>query len=262
MFANLWRYRDLIRQMSRREIVNRYRGSLMGLLWSFLTPLFMLAVYTFVFGFVLRSRWEGRVDNQAEFAVVLFAGLVVYSLFADCVTRAPGLIISHASYVKKIVFPLEILPWAVMAAALFHAGISIAVLLLFSACLRPFLPWTVITVPLILFPLVLFTMGVSWFLAALGVFLRDTSHVVGLCISALLFLSPVLYPASTLPESVRAYLFLNPLTFPIEQFRDVVLWGRMPNWGGGGIYLVVSWGVAWLGLCWFQKTRHAFADVL
>jgi lipopolysaccharide transport system permease protein len=234
----------------------------MGVLWSFLTPLFMLAVYTFVFGFVLQSRWGGRVDNQAEFALVLFAGLVVYSLFADCVNRAPGLIVSHAAYVKKIVFPLEILPWAVMASALFHAAISLGVLLLFSVCLHPVLPWTVMTVPLVLFPLVLFTMGVSWFLASLGVFLRDTGHVIGLLTSALLFLSPVLYPVSALPEPVRSYLFLNPLTFPIEQFRDVVLWGQVPNWRGVGIYLVVSWGVAWLGFVWFQKTRYGFADVL
>jgi lipopolysaccharide transport system permease protein len=248
--------------MSRREVISRYRGSLLGLLWSLLTPLFMLAVYTFVFGFVLQSRWGGRVDNQTEFALVLFAGLVVYSLFADCVNRAPGLIVSHASYVKKTVFPLEILPWVVMASTLFHATVSIGVLLLFSVWLHPMLSWTLITAPLVLFPLGLFTMGMSWFLASLGVFLRDTGQVVSLFTSALLFLSPVLYPTSVLPEPVRAYLFLNPLTFPIEQFRDVVLWGQMPNWRGGGIYLIVSWGVAWLGLYWFQKTRHAFADVL
>jgi len=262
VFLSLWRFRDLIWQMSKREVISRYRGSTLGLLWSFFHPLFMLTIYTFVFSVVFQARWGKEIHNQAEFALILFAGLIVYSLFAECVNRAPGLVLGNANYVKKVVFPLEILPWIAMGSALFHAAVSIGVLLLFQLALYFSLPWTVLTLPLVLFPLILFTVGISWFLASCGVFLRDVGQTVGLLTTALLFLSPVLYPFSALPESFRHYLLLNPLTFIIEQARDVLLWGKMPHWAGLGLYSLCSLLVAWLGLVWFQKTRKGFADVL
>jgi lipopolysaccharide transport system permease protein len=222
----------------------------------------MLAIYTFVFGIVLQVRWGQEIGNQAEFALILFAGLIVHSLFAECVNRAPGLILSNVNYVKKVVFPLEILPWVAMGSALFHLTMSIGVLLLFYVSVYHAFPWTIVTLPLVLLPLTLLTMGLAWFLASCGVFLRDVGQTVGLLTTALLFMSPVLYPVSSVPEFFRIYLFLNPLTFIIEQTRAVLLWGRMPNWGGLGVYLVCSLVVAWLGLLWFQKTRRGFADVL
>lgn len=261
-FVILWRYRDLIVQMAKREVVSRYRGSVLGILWSFLTPLFMLAIYTFVFGFVLRVRWGTEVHSQAESALILFAGLIVYWLFTECVNRAPGLVVNNVNYVKKVIFPLEILPWVAMGSALFNAAMNILVLLLFSLVLRESLPWTVLLLPLIFLPLVMFTMGLSWGLASLGVFLRDIGQTITLVTTALLFVSPVLYPVSAVPVPVQPFLYVNPLTFIVEQTRAALLWGKQPHWQGLGIYLLSSVVVAWLGLLWFHKTRRGFADVL
>ncbi len=262
MVATLMRNRDLVLQMTRRDIIGRYRGSVVGLLWSFVNPILMLSVYTFVFGVVLNARWGVDTGSKTEFATVLFAGLIVHSLFAECANRAPGLIVQNVNYVKKVVFPLEILPWVGMGSALFHAAMSVVVLFLFLLVLHFALPWTAVFLPLVLLPLVVFTMGVTWFLAAFGVYVRDVSQIVGILTTVLLFLSPIFYPASALPEGLRPYIFLNPLSFIIEQVRAVVIWGAWPDWSGLALYLALSALVAWLGFLWFQKTRRGFADVL
>ena len=258
----LWRHRVLIWQLTRRDVVGRYRGSLLGLLWSFLNPIFMLAVYTFVFSVVFQARWGPASESKVEFAAVLFAGMIVHSLFAECLNRAPGLILGNVNYVKKVVFPLEILPWVAMGSALFHAAISVLVLLIFFAWTQQYLYWTALLLPVLLLPLVLFTMGLTWFLAATGVFLRDVGQTTGVVTTALLFLSPVFYPVSALPEAYRPLIYLNPLTFMIEQARGILLWGTMPDWSGLGAYLIFGFLTAWAGLFWFQKTRRGFADVL
>jgi len=259
---SLWRHRYMVWQMSKRDVIGRYRGSMMGLMWSFFNPLFLLAVYTFVFSVIFQARWGVDTGSKMNFAVVLFSGLVVHAFFADCVNRAPGLILANVNYVKKVVFPLEILPWVAMGSALFHAGMSLLVLLGFVVFLNAGLHWTAIFLPAVLFPLLLLTMGVSWFLASFGVFVRDVGQSIGLVTMALLFLSPIFYPVTALPEAYRGYLYLNPLTFIIEQVRAVLLMGNQPNWAGLGLYLLISIMIAWLGLFWFQKTRKGFADVL
>lgn len=261
-FVILWRYRDLVWQMTKREVIGRYRGSVLGVFWSFLTPLCMLAIYSFVFGFVLKVRWRAESQSQIESSLILFAGLVLYGLFAECITRAPGLIVSNANYVKKVIFPLEIFPWVIMGAALFHALMSLVVVIIFTIGVYGALPWTVLTLPVIVVPFVLMTVGICWFLSSLGVFLRDINQTVGLITTALLFLSPILYPTSAVPPSVQFVLLVNPLTFVVEQVRGALLWGQVPHWAGVGYYFVGSVVVAWLGLWWFQKTRRGFADVL
>lgn len=250
--------------MVKREVISRYRGSFLGLLWSFVTPLLMLAIYTFVFSVVFKVRLEnvGHGDNRFEFALLLFAGLIVFNLFSECISRAPGLILSNVNYVKKIIFPLEILPWVTLGAALFHACISLLVLFIFLIAIGQTIFWTLILLPIIILPLLLLIMGLSWLLASIGVFVRDLSQFVGLILTMLLFMSPIFYPASALPESVRNYLFLNPLTFIIEQARGVILYGTLPHWGGLMIYYTVAVLIAWAGLFWFEKTRKGFADVL
>lgn len=257
------RNRSLIWQMTKREVIGRYRGSLMGILWSFLNPIFMLAVYTFVFSYVFKSRWGASTsDSKTEFAILLFTGLIIHGLFSECVNRAPSLILGNVNYVKKVVFPLEVLPWVAMGATVFHTGVSILVLLTFYFSINLSLPWTLVFLPLLLFPLVLLTMGLSWFLASLGVYLRDVGQIIGLVSTSMLFLSPVFYPVSALPPEYRPLLHLNPLTFMIEQAREVMIWGRMPDWQGLAIYTACSLAVAWAGFFWFQKTRRGFADVL
>ena len=234
----------------------------MGLTWSFFNPILMLVIYTFVFSVVFKARWSAESTSKTEFAIVLFAGLIIHGLFAECVNRAPALILSNVNYVKKIVFPLEILPWVSLASALFHAGVSLAVLLIFFLLIHLSLNWTIIFLPVLIMPLALLIMGVSWFLASIGVFIRDVGQTIGIVTTILLFLSPVFYPVSALPENLRPLLHLNPLTFIIEQVRLVLIWGKVPNWIGLVIYLACSMLVVSTGFFWFQKTRKGFADVL
>jgi len=262
MVASLWRNRSLIKALAQREVVGRYRGSVLGILWSFFNPVFMLLVYTFVFSVIFKSRWSGGSDSKTEFALVLFAGLIVFNLFAECFNRAPGLILANVNYVKKVVFPLEILPIVAVGSALFHAVISLGVWLIAYLILFGVPHITVLLLPLVVLPLLLLIMGVSWMLASLGVYLRDVSQFIGILTTALMFLSPIFYPASALPEEYRHLLLLNPLTPAIEQARDVLFWGKVPDMTILSIYLVGATLVAWLGFVWFQKTRKGFADVL
>jgi lipopolysaccharide transport system permease protein len=260
--ASSWRNRNLIKELVKRDVIGRYRGASLGLVWSFLNPLFLLAIYTFVFSFVFKARWSQGNESKTEFALVLFAGLIVFGLFSECVSRSPSIILANANYVKKVVFPLEILPLVALGSAIFHALISIVVWL--SAYLL-FFGWphlTVLWLPVVLFPLALYTLGFSWFLASLGVYLRDVSQLIGTLMTALMFISPIFYPASALPEPYRAAMYVNPLTSAIEQVRNVMYWGRSPSAWEFGLNLFVGAVIASLGFAWFQKTRKGFADVI
>lgn len=236
----------------------------MGLAWSFFNPVFMLVVYTFVFSEIFKSRWGGLGgdDSKTQFAVLLFVGMIVLSLFNEVINRAPALILSNVNYVKKVVFPLEVLPVIAMGAALFHSLISLGVLLAAFALFNGHLQWTAVFIPLILLPLVILTTGLAWMLASLGVFLRDVGQTVGIVTTVLMFLSPVFYPVTAVPVEFRSFIMASPLTFIIEQARDVLIWGRLPNWMGLGAYTLAAVAVAWAGYAWFQKTRKGFADVL
>lgn len=254
--------RQLIWQMTKRDVVGRYKGSVLGLAWSFLNPLIMLVVYTFVFSIVFKARWNTGSDSKTEFALALFIGMIVHGLLAECINRAPNLIVGNVSYVKKVVFPLEILPWVSMGATIFHTLVSLLVWSIFFILVSHTFNWTALFLPLILLPLILFTMGFAWLLASLGVFLRDIGQITGVLTTILLFTSPVFYPISMLPEKYQMILYANPLTFIIEQSRDVLMWGKLPDWQGLGIAMLISLLVAWAGFAWFQKTRRGFADVL
>lgn len=260
---SFWRNRQLIAQMTRREVAGRYKGSVLGLAWSFFNPVFMLAVYTFVFSVVFKARWGlGGEESKTQFAVVLFVGMIVHGLFAEVINRAPGLILANVNYVKKVVFPLEILPVVSMGAALFHSLISLSVLLIAFVIFNGYLHWTVVFTPLVLLPLVILTLGLAWMLASLGVFLRDIGQTIGIITTVMMFLAPVFYPVTALPEEFRPWLMANPLTFIIEQAREVLIWGHLPDWIGLGIYTLAATAVTWAGYAWFQKTRKGFADVV
>ena len=262
IIASLWRNRALVAMLAKREALGRYRGSALGILWSFFHPLLMLAVYTFVFSGVFKARWALGSGSTGEYALVLFAGLLMFTLFAECLTRAPSLILSNVNYVKKVAFPLEILPWVIFGAGLFHLVISLGVWLLFYVILFGLPPVTALLLPVVLIPLALIIMGLAWFLAALGVFLRDVTQIVGIVTSALIFLSPIFYPLTALPENIRPLLYVNPLTLAVEFTRDVLMWGRLPDTTIFGAFLGVGIVVACLGFAFFQKTRRGFADVL
>jgi len=263
LLLSLWRNRQLIIQLTKRDVIGRYRGSFMGVMWSLFNPLFLLAIYSFVFSVVFNVRWGlDTGESKAQFAIVLFAGMVVHSLFAETLNRAPRLILSNVSYVKKIVFPLEILPVAAIGAALFHALVMVFVLVAAFAAMNGYLQWTIVFLPLVLLPLIVLTLGAAWVLASLGVFVRDIAHPIGMVMTALLFASPVFYPITALPEYIRPWLMLNPLTLVIEQTRSVLIFGQTPDWSGLAVYSSVSAAVGWLGYAWFQKTRKGFANVL
>jgi lipopolysaccharide transport system permease protein len=256
------RQRQLIFAMIRREILGRYRGSVFGLLWALLNPLVMLTVYTFVFSVVFNARWGGGNSSRLEFALVLFAGLMIFNLFAECINRAPSAILANVNYVKKVVFPLEILPLINLGAALFHMFISFFVWLVFYGVFFGWPPLTSLWLPVIIFPLLMLVMGGSWLFSSLGVYIRDTAQIVAVATTMLMFLSPIFYPLSALPDAYQPLLLLNPLTPAIEMTRDSLIWGKAPDPIMLASYYGITALVCWIGFVFFQKTRKGFADVL
>jgi lipopolysaccharide transport system permease protein len=262
MIASFWRNRILIASLVEREVIGRYRGSYLGIFWSLLNPLIMLLIYTFVFGEVFNVRWGLGSNSKTEFATILFAGLIVFNFFAECIIRAPSTVLLNVSYVKKVVFPLEILPIVTIGAALFHMVLSILVWFVFSLYTLGLPPTTVVFFPMAVIPLLFFSLGLSWFLSSLGVYLRDISQVIGLSVTALMFLSPIFYPLSSLPQQYQFIFELNPLTPAIEIARGVLVKGELPGTQYFLLYSLTMFLCAWLGFFWFQLTRKGFADVL
>ena len=262
ILTSLVKHRFVIGQLSRRAILGRYRGTVLGLFWSLFTPLVMLGVYTFVFGKVLEVRWPDQGGGSLEFAAILFSGMIIHGILAECLTQASTLIASNPQYVKKVVFPLEALPWVTVISAFFQGLISTGVLVAYLLIVNGSLPGTAILFPLPLFSLTLVCIGIGWLIAATAVFLKDIAQVTGILSTILFFMAPILYPKTALPEGFQNILYLNPITFVIEQFRSVVLWGEMPDWSGLGMYTAVALIFCWGSLAWFQRSRRGFADVL
>ena len=263
MWLSVYRNKSLIWQMIKREIAGSFRGSFLGVMWLFLQPLIMLCVYTFVFCFVLKTTWRGNPESGTmSFAIILFAGLTVHTLFAECINRAPTLILGNTNLVKRVVFPLEVLPIVTIGVAFFNFLVSL--LILFGAMLLSGHDFhlTLFYTPLVIFPLFFMTLGITWIMSSTGVYLRDLGHAAVLITTILLFLSPVLFPMELIPEQFRNLIYLNPLTFIINQVRAVMLWGQPPDWFWLTVYSAVGVLVAWLGFCFFQYTRKGFCDVL
>lgn len=252
---------NLIYILAKRDIVLRYRGSMIGICWSILVPLFMLFIYSFVYGVVLKVKWIGH-ENQAEFALIIFAGLIVFNFFSECISRSATVIISNASYVKKVVFPLEIFPFIIFLTAFFQLVVSFSVWLVFYFFIYGLPHITVLYFPIVLVPIAFFIMGTSWFLAALGVYLRDMSHIITLLLSMLMLMTPIFFPLSAIPERYRHALSFDPLTVIMEQVRGVLIFGEIPD-GYNLLWFTAIYGVlAWIGFVCFQKMRKGFADVL
>lgn len=262
VFAPLKKHRSLLWEMTKRDIAAKYKGSFLGILWSVLMPLAMLAIYSYVFGWVFKSRWGNGATNGLEFPIVLFAGLIVFNLLAECVNRAPTLVTSSPNLVKKVVFPLTILPWMALLTASINALISTVVLLIGQWLVLGSVPLTALLFPLALIPVGLVALGLSWFLASVGVFVRDLAQIVSLLTTALLFLTPIFYPPQATPTALSALSEWNPLSLQVQAMRDVTLWGVLPDPMAFGIAVLIAWSLAWLGLIWFSKTHEGFADVL
>ncbi len=260
---NLYLNRDLLRQFTRREIEGRYRGSYLGIVWSMILPLMMLAIYTFVFSVIFKARWQTNGEtSQGEFALTLFAGLIAFNIFSECVTRAPTLITGNPNYVKKVIFPLEILPASTLGAALFHSLISVAILIVATLLIMGTVSTAIVLLPLAMLPLIGLCLGLGWFLASLGVYVRDTAYAIGIVTQVLFFMSAIFYPVSAVPEALQPIMYLNPLTTIVESFRQVLIWNQPPDWGPWLMVTLVSGAMLLLGYTWFMKTKSGFADVI
>lgn len=253
---------NLFWQLTKREVIGRYKGSYLGIFWSLLTPLIMLAIYGFVFSIVFQAKWGAEIDAKGEFAVIIFSGLIIHNIFSECLNKAPILVTGNPNFVTKILFPIEIFVPVTIASSLFHFMVSFLVLLLGKMLIFGTISLHALLFPLVIIPYIAIIAGISWFIASLGVFFRDISQIMNIATAMLLFLSPVFYPIDAVSEKLRFLLYLNPLTFIIEQFRLLVIWGKMPDFMGLGIYMLVGIILSYLGFYFFKKTKKAFADIL
>lgn len=262
-FGTIWAYRKLILDLIKREVTTKYKGSFFGLFWSLVTPILMLAVYTFVFSFVFNARWGGDGNgSKIEFALLLFSGLMIFNLFAECIGRAPGLIIENSSYVKKIVFPLEVLPLVILGTAITQFLFSFTVWVFFYFLFIGELNFYIFLLPVVLTPFLVLLSGMTMVLSAIGVYVRDISQIISIIITMTLFLSPIFYPASALPARFQILFTLNPLTIPIEGIREVLYFGEFTLLTPLIYYSVIALCVQIFGFLIFQKLRNGFADVV
>ncbi|MCE7974087.1 MAG: ABC transporter permease [Leptolyngbya sp. PLA1] len=263
LVRTLWDRRELIAQFSRRYFYARYRGTHLGAVWAFISPLLMLAVYTFVFNFIFQARNPSGDVTNSQFAVLLFCGISVFGVFSESVTRSSSLVLDNPNYVKKVVFPIEVLPVASVASSLMFSSFSLLLVVLGSWAAFGRVPWTVVLIPLVLLPLVFLSLGLAWFLASLGVFIRDISNLVVLLVSQLLFfLTPIFYRIENLPERLKPVAMLNPLAHIVEGARRVLVLGQQPDWAALGLVTLLGLLTMQLGYAWFMKSKRGFADVL
>lgn len=259
IFSDIWRYRYLLGQLIKRDVLLRYRGAMFGVLWIFLSPLLMLAVFAFIFGQVFQSRWPQQ-DNGPPSWMLLYSGLIIFNIFAETLSRAPTSVRGYPSFVKKIIFPVHILPVVPLGAALVHGAFNVLILVVALACVGG-LHAQIVLLPFLLLPVLLLALGLSWFVAAWGVFIKDMTQIVPMFVQMLMFLSPVFYPISAVPEVLRSFYQLNPLGMVIEASRAVVV-GRPIDWSAWSVALGFCLTVAMLGYAFFQHSREEFADAL
>lgn len=259
----IWKGRDLLKQFVRRNIEGRYKGTMIGLVWMVVTPLVMLAVYTFIFGVVFKVRWgAGLGDSKVAFALIMFCGMTVFNIFSESVNGSVGIVSGNPNYVKKVVFPLELLPASAVLSACFFGLIWIGILLLGIILFLHKFCFAAVCLPLIFIPLIFFSCGFAWFVASLGVFVRDLAHVIGIVLQVLYFMTPIFYSVEMVPENLRIILFLNPLTSIVQSTRQVLMFNQWPDWRVLGIVTLLSMIIFQFGYFWFMKTKRGFADVL
>jgi lipopolysaccharide transport system permease protein len=256
------KHRALIVELARREVNGRYRGASLGVLWSLVSPFLLISIYTIAFGTVMGGRWPEVQAAGTPFSIVMFAGMIPYFVLSECMIRSPELVVGNPSYVKRVVFPLEILPWPMLLSALFHCLMNVLVFALMRLVMQQDFEWTIIYLPCVILPIAVLGLGVAWFLASISVYFRDVRQVVGLASMALLFLSSAMIPTTTVPEKYRLIFQLNPVSFIVDQARAVLIWGTAPDWIGLAAYLLGALAFMYAGYAWFMSTKRGFADVI
>jgi len=255
----MFKHGYVLRQLIKRDVLLRYRGAYFGVAWIFLNPLIMLAIFTFVFGQIFQSRWLDQ-GSTLPFVLNVYCGLIVFNIFSETVSRSPNAVRGYPSYVKKIIFPVHLLPLVPLGSALFHAAFNVLLLLMALAWLSE-VHVSLFALPVLLLPLLLFSVGLAWFLAAWGVFIKDMTQIVPVFVQMLLFLSPVFYPAQAVPPSLQWLYRFNPLGAVIEAVRAVAS-GQTVPWAAWGASLGVAAVACLVGYLFFQHSRDEFADVL
>lgn len=261
MIKLIFTHRSLVWELIKREFSGRYQGSFGGLVWSFIHPLFLLTVYTIAFGVILKAKW-GFSGSTTDYALMLFAGLIVFNAFSEVLSKSPTLITSNPNFVKKVVFPLELLPVITVATALIHAMIGLFVWVIAYTLLMGVPRPTLLLFPLVLVCFVPVLLGVSWLLSSAGVIVRDISQLTGMMNHALLFLTPIFYSIDAAPPLLQYLLMINPLTFIVEQFRLVLFYGQMPVMKALAIYFLLASFFAWISYAFFKRLRPTFADMV
>ena len=262
MFRTMWRHRHLASLLIGRNVEASFRGSVLGKLWTALVPLLRLAIYTTVLGLILRVRWPGHHNTSLETALLYFVGLTFYDFFMEAIHTAPALMADNVSFVKKVVFPLEILPFATVGAALVRLCVTGTILLVFFIIIRGVPPLAALSIPLAVVPFALIVLGTVWFLSALGAYVRDLRQLTGVLALVMMYLSPIFFPLVMVPERARALFYVNPLAFPIETTRGALFSGQWPAWWALLAYAAVAWLFAAAGYRWFVRVKPGFADVI
>jgi lipopolysaccharide transport system permease protein len=258
-----WVHRALILRLARRKVDARYRGSILGSLWAWIQPLLLLAVYTFVFAVVFEARWGIDGDIGATpFALAAFAGMVYYGVFSECVNEAPNMMLANQAFIRQVRFPVEVLPWVTLMASLFAFAIHLVLLVAFELIVLGRVPWSLVLVPFVACPLILITLGVTWLLSSAGVFIRDLGQIAGVATTALLFLSPIFYPASRIPEPFQPIYSINPFATLIEAFRGALFDGGIPDPAALAWVALAGWFLSWIGFLAFMRAKDGVADVL
>jgi lipopolysaccharide transport system permease protein len=261
-FVSLWERRVLFRRVLRRDVEASFRGSVLGVLWIVLIPLAMVAVYSFVFGVVLNSTWSTEGATTGDVPLIYFCGVIIFGFFFDIVNRSPNHIRAHSTYVKKVIFPLDLLDWVLVGSAMTRLMIGLALLIVATAVLQQRIPFELPLVLLLLAPFALLMIGVAWILSAVGTYIRDLAPLITAVSPVVMFVSPVFYPLERVPEAFRGLYLLNPLTFPLENSRQVLFFGESIPWLGYGMYWLAAIAVFYAGYFFFERARPGFADVV
>ena len=252
---------DLILSLARREFVARYKGSFLGILWAVVTPIVTIAIFTLIFAGIFGARF-GAGGTHWDYAIYLFCGLLPWTMFQETVQQSATTIVSHSNLVKRVVFPLETLPVAQALSSLINQMFGTLALIIATLVIHRRLHLTALWLPVLIIPQLLAAVGAAWLVASLGVFLRDISQGVALVLMAWMFLTPIIYPESIVPEGYRPFINANPFTALIRSHRRILLEGAPPDWAALAYFTAFAMVLFVFGYWWFARTRKNFADVI